>query len=636
MEKKQGIRSIEEVLKCNPSKFYSKLNSLCENGEMNELIRYLKISKVSVDLYGSGKSRNKYFLEFIDNLSNEVKNKKEFLKFVDEAMIFNKIYHDYYIYYMQVVDNLVCDEDKFMSFLIAMNENLEDVSHSALFRGEPDLYGHLHEVIILSSSTIIKYFKYKKYPMIIKKVNRSSIENSYEHFVSIGIKNQIETLFDLWSYSDLEVFYNSDGTICTSLNKCVDNLNLMISKNNFYDARNAKFARQVYEESLKNQSPLEQSNYVKDAEEFLEKVSYLNDCKKKFDGIPLDNYIKAYRAVNKVSHNKILQKIYRKSAKKMTDKNLINLKKYQLTNLLIEEGIERRYTERLIEFLTFDYDSNDLLETPLIKLEDSSFLILPQIGISPEPASCIVTNFSRLNIDIGEKGTEFEQYIYSILSEKEIKYVCPKQRYVKNTNGDYQCDLVFSLDKTIYFCEIKHWLHPMNERELALFKENIDSATFQLNRLVDYYTDEKNRKSIEEELKIEIKNMEIKKMIITNVYTGTYINNSGTNIVSSHDFVSYFEKNHGQLVDVKGRDIKIEMKNGCALPVYSSESFNFWIEERVIKQAENQKERFEIEETYLEDMNFLMSRRKLVIGSIINPEIAQRDKVESFNRVHRK
>lgn len=636
MHKHKSIRGIEENCKYNKKKFFNELNILCENGEVDELIRQLKISKLSVDEYGSGKSRDIQFQEFIKGLPNGIKNKKEFIKFMDESMIFNKIYHDYDVLFMQVVDSLVCDEDKFMSFLIAMNENLENVSHSALFRGEPDLYGHLHEVIIISCSTIIKYFKYKKYPMKIKKVNRSSIENSYEHFVNIGIKNQIETLFDLWSYSDLEVFYNSDGIIYTSLNSCLDNLNLMISKSNFYDARNAKFARQVYEESLKNKSPLEQSNYVKDAEEFLAKVSYLNDCKKKFDDIPLDNYIKAYRAVNRVSQNKILQKTYRKSAKKMTDKNLINLKKYQLISLLIEEGIERRYTERLIEFLTFDYSSNDLLETPLIKLEDSSFIILPQIGISPEPASCIVTNFSRLNIDIGEKGTEFEHYIYSILSEKNIKYVCPKQRYVENTNGDYQCDLVFSLDKTIYFCEIKHWLHPMNERDLALFKENIDNATFQLNRLVDYYTDEKNRKSIEEELEIEIENMKIKKMIITNVYMGTYINKSGTSIVSSHDFVSYFEKNHGQLVDVEGRTIKIEMKKGLALPMYSSESFNFWIEERVMKQAENQKERFEIEETFLVDMNFLMSSRKLVVGSIINPEIVQRDKLESFNRIHRK
>ncbi|MGK0603808.1 hypothetical protein [Enterococcus gilvus] len=631
-----GIRAIEEIIKNNPRKFFRTLDLLCENGELDELIRQLKISKISVDEYGSGRSRNKYFREFIDNLPNEVKNRKEFIKFMDESMIFNKIYHGYDVHFMQVVDNLVCDEDKFMSFLIAMNENLEDVSNSALFRGEPDLYAHLHEVIIISCSTIIKYFKYKKYPMEIKKVSRSGIENSYEHFVSIGIKNQIETLFDLWSYSNLEVFYNSDGTICTSLNSCLDNLNLMISKSSFYDARNAKFARQAFKQSLKNQSPLDQSNYVKDAEEFLAKVFYLNDCKKKFDGIPLDNYIKAYRAIYKLSKNKILHKTYRKSARKMTDKNLINLKKYQLISLLIDEGIERRYTERLIEFLTFDSNSNDLLETPLLEIEDSSFIILPQIGIDSEPSSCIVTNFSRLGLDIGEKGTEFEHYIYSILSERDIKYVCPKQTNVENTNDHYQCDLVFSLDKTIYFCEIKHWLHPMNERDFALFKENIDNATLQLNRLVDYYTDEKNRRSIEKELEIEIKNMEIRKLIITNVYTGTYINKSGTSIVSSHDFKSYFEKNHGQLVDVEGRNIKIEMKRGYALPVYSSESFNFWIKERVIEQAENQEQRFEIEETFIEDMNFLMSRRKLVVGSIINPEIAHKDKVEAFNRIHRK
>lgn len=96
------------------------------------------------------------------------------------------------------------------------------------------------------------------------------------------------------------------------------------------------------------------------------------------------------------------------------------------------------------------------------------------------------------------RGEAFENQIISTLQKAGIKAMAKK---FKDETGEYQCDVLFGIKRTLFICECKAWGEPRSMFSYYERNEKCFRAFRQLNRIAEKYGEIKEQLSKELDMK---------------------------------------------------------------------------------------------------------------------------------------
>lgn len=162
---------------------------------------------------------------------------------------------------------------------------------------------------------------------------------------------------------------------------------------------------------------------------------------------------------------------------------------YELAELeehFLNFGIPEAQIPTLIGHLTFDRNSRDLYDSPLIRYQGDKFVILTEAFKASNLPNVILSRLSSLETQFDQKGKGFEKKVVKFL--KEGGYNCEATDFSYN-GAPYEYDALLLLDDTLFLIECKNRTlsgnHAVSARRYANFVgetiEQIKRLEFGLN-----------------------------------------------------------------------------------------------------------------------------------------------------------
>jgi len=591
--------------KDKPEEFLQLVNSLLVNQEFDELINIIKKSGIAINKFGGGKSNNKVYKKVLKELST-VKSSDSLNKFLADVDIINSLYRKFYEFYMVPLEEWIPSEAQFSALLINLQLNMMSLEKSGVENPSFDLVNGSLEVLVSYASTIIKFFYYKKYNFENISISEEVLYYSNLHFESAHVRKALEDVTILWSLYDLDLYENSAGQITFDLESCKEIFSCISGHLTYLDIKNNKMVRQSMETLLK----FPKNDYIDDAAEFILEYYNVDDLGQKIDDIPLIEYVKAYKVINRLGSSWILRDAH--SEDYTIDGYLQKIRDYKLKTKMLKEGISSEHIDKILEVMTFSSKAVDLYDAPLFRL-GKDYVFLPFIARTIEPASAIFSNFNSREVDMNLKGDNFELKIKNILSQSNVEYHSYKKIEKKET---YQCDLIFKISNTIYFCEIKHFKQPVTFWDFAIVKDKLYEATNQLNRIYKFYSKGEPWETVVKDFDLSPNDNTIKKrrLVVTNILIDSEPEFNGVDVTSEYKFYTYFNQIRPAIHEGSiWNTTEIDVFKARDMSEISSEDFESYIKNNVL--LELNKERFFIKSTYFESINLLNKEYSLEIGT---------------------
>ncbi|MBS7576094.1 hypothetical protein HOY36_00945 [Enterococcus sp. MMGLQ5-2] len=172
--------------------------------------------------------------------------------------------------------------------------------------------------------------------------------------------------------------------------------------------------------------------------------------------------------------------------------------------------IKREEAKTILGKLTFGEQSKDLIDAPLIKVQNQ-LILLPTLAKSIRPLSAVLSMFTRIedeerknqeDIALSFKGIEFEKRLKHLM--KVSNNINANRLYIKMHKEEIEreIDLAFVLDDELFLVECKFFNQPYTVREHAKTNKKIKNSIKQLNKNADYF---------EQNIDIVIEQMNLKK-----------------------------------------------------------------------------------------------------------------------------
>ena len=615
------IWAVKNLLQNKLEKFMALLDVLLINKKYDELVRVIKRSEITIDKFGSGESRNKEYKKICEKLV-EIKGAAVIDTLFSDVKIINEMYKAFYAKYMTPLEEHIPPEFQFSALLINLQLRMEMLQ--SLEREAPlfDITNGALELAVSHATTIIKFFHYKGYKLNYSSVTDRILEESSRHFETTQLRKSLDDLTTLWSLYGLRLYKNSSGQITFNLEEIEDAFNKSSSQLTYLDIKNNKMHRQGIESLLK----IKKNTYISDAAEFIYEHYNIKNLQQQINGISLSEYIIAYKVIHELG--KTSEQKQRQQNKYTIDNYLVIIPGYKIKKKMIKAGIASNNVDSLLEFLTFSArNSVDLYDTPLFKL-DNNYVFVPFIARTIEPAAAIFSNFNSRDMEINIKGDDFEEKIKNTLLKSNIR----SRSYKKSVSDEeFQCDLVFRLSDTVYFCELKHFKQPLTFWDYAVVKDKIYEASLQLDRIYDFYSREEQWEEIKQDFELfECEStIKMRKLIVTNISMNAQLQINETNITSEYKFYTYFNQirptmHQGRLGNMETVELDVfKARNSADV---CSEDFEEYIKKNVLLDIN--KQRFSTEQIYYHDLNLLYEEYRLNIGTC-----TRKSKTERMGRI---
>ncbi len=231
-----------------------------------------------------------------------------------------------------------------------------------------------------------------------------------------------------------------------------------------------------------------------------------SDCKmEQVNNIPIEQWVNAYcvlrehakkddESLELVSNSLLGYLINRKRSR--TKKGWIRL--------LEKGGVDSKYSEKLFDLMVFNKKSVDIYDNPFIPCEknikhfifpnEQRYVILPYLLKEMDVSLVLMSKFgAHLNVDF--KGKLFEKYILDVLNYMGYHAI---NLYKRIEGKEYECDVAFVIDKTLFLCECKS---RKSYRFEDFDKREFEEDSNQLNRIADFY--KANKKIVKEQFKLK-------------------------------------------------------------------------------------------------------------------------------------
>lgn len=591
MEDFMRIRKLQNL---DGNLLVESIKEVCARKDINCALGYLKKSGICIDTHGSGKIRKqKTFKKAIEIISKSDEDSSQVKEFIKEVNILNNIYKDFNQDFMMKIENKIPKEEHFAGYLAALELELR-----LLYKAGAD--ANIVDLLIESTGMVLNYFNYKGISLQSSSLEfkNKTLNDATEHF-AFGAKHRIlSKIYELWSYYDVPLTEEKGVYYMNAIgNTFVQAKN--ISHMTFFDKRIAKMGKDTLEDLLSysytyRKRPILPPEHYNTSNErtsgdFLMRYLSIDNLDFHVNNIPVSILLRAYTVLEEESYRFLLRPDKNKS---YITHNLGNIclilseakwrKKFELA------GIPYKYIKKVIEFMTFSKGADDLFNAPFIKLEnENKLLILPSISIITDASRAILLHAnSKKNINLGKKGTTFEDVILDSLMKHNIKCFRKKKHHGGNT---YECDAIFYINETLYLVEIKNWTIPTTYEGYAKYSDDLKEAVDQHEKTVEFYLRKENLDEILKELNNP--NIErIKKIILTNVPFGGKLIDSDIYVLDDVMFLKYFERNSPLKVETRHNIVnRIPICNELYEGEITDQQFNKFIEETPFLEYQRQR-----------------------------------------------
>lgn len=356
----------------------------------------------------------------------------------------------------------------------------------------------------------------------------------YIQFSTISYKWHM--IFEDWKKGFVSI-YKQEDTIITRY----------ISSTELAWFKNSKSKLQIYrdidEAVMANAVSMNPSYFSKELSEFDEIIAWVNireylhtnDIFELVNDIPIKYWIKSYTAIIKYAkkHGEHNLSVFRALLG-----NLFFVKaKEDWIALFVKEGIPEADANKLFVQLTYTKSSTDIYDYPFIKIKDK-YMITPALFTVAHGGKILRSRLSRNNIDISEKGKNFENIIRKLIKKRYIPTI---QIHRRNNGQDYECDIAFVMDNTLFLCECKDNGDKYIYNYLAdFYVKDIEQS----KRIGDFF--ENNIEIVVDEFKKagyhDIKIDRIEKLLIYNTVFHSVFNIDGVCVVDYERFSSFFRR----------------------------------------------------------------------------------------------
>ncbi|MBZ1609569.1 NERD domain-containing protein [Klebsiella pneumoniae] len=228
-------------------------------------------------------------------------------------------------------------------------------------------------------------------------------------------------------------------------------------------------------------------------------------------GLTLREWVRCYSALERLSKISKQREVFTFSA---------------LSAYLQLVGISSDKSRLFIDFASFNNESRDLYDSPLLKMKSGDYLFCSIGYFSPGISNIIRSKFSSLKVDLSQKGFGFEKEIHEMLSHLKMNYQHFK---FKRENEEYEYDAIILLDDKVFVLECKNTNLSGGSVSQAFKKQTflIDAAN-QVIRLADGL--KKHKDVFSDKFGLDINNFEIIPVIVNNLpfslpgkYCGVYV-----------------------------------------------------------------------------------------------------------------
>lgn len=228
-----------------------------------------------------------------------------------------------------------------------------------------------------------------------------------------------------------------------------------------------------------------------------------------------------------------------------------------------KNGIHASKHLHIINNLTYKKEKRaDLYDTPLIKISDGSYLIFHLSIKTSNLERILFSIFSKLEIQITDKGKLFEKEVFRILKKIENEGKFFKTSEIKFSVKDeekpqYQYDAILEWDDYIFIIECKNRSIATTESiSLNQFEKKIDDYITQVNRLESGLIKNKNKHNI------NIKGKNIIKLVLNSLPFALDYAIENTYLIDYSSFSRFFSSKQICLE-------KISTPNHFKIPVYT-------------------------------------------------------------------
>ncbi|MFC3632754.1 hypothetical protein ACFOKE_02530 [Enterococcus rivorum] len=234
--------------------------------------------------------------------------------------------------------------------------------------------------------------------------------------------------------------------------------------------------------------------------------------------VSLEKWMNAYFFIKELSSKKLKK---RRNINKLSELCVVHNKSWWVKELMkYDSSITEKEAMKIINVFTFDGNSKDLIDNPLIAFKDQLVLV-PSITFQLLPEIALVSMFTHKGAQVNFKGYEFEKRLKKKLQEVGI---CAEQiaSHPKNkTNkSNRESDLIFILNRTLFIVECKSIVPPYTIKDHAKTNSKIINEIEKFKVNADYFSENKDLvlKKLNKKKDIEIK--EVVKIFVTSSTLG--------------------------------------------------------------------------------------------------------------------
>ena len=380
-------------------------------------------------------------------------------------------------------------------------------------------------------------FKYQAHKVFF---DNSSMEKCNEYIGFSAVSHTWDDLFENWKNGFVSIKKKEDRIVIQ-----------YIETPHLLWLRKSKSKLQIYEYIQEAElvhvvkaCPTYFSNELSDFNELLAwgtLKSYLHteDIYTLIDDVPIIYWIKAYASLIRYAKRVNFINSFRGFflIRALLSKWFLVRSSDEWIELFTQVGIPVECANKIFDSLTYSKKSSDLYDFPLVRTKNK-YMIVPALLNVAHPGKLLKSRFRQNDFNISQKGKLFEKEIVNMLKQHSIPAV---QVHRKHNGNDYECDIIFLLDDTLFLCECKDNGDKYLYDYVAEFYEN-DVA--QMERICSFF--EKRTDIICEEFnKIGYSNIRFKKvqkLLIYNTVFHSILKVKNINIVDYERFVAVFRR----------------------------------------------------------------------------------------------
>lgn len=273
--------------------------------------------------------------------------------------------------------------------------------------------------------------------------------------------------------------------------------------------------------------------------EVLRGFLHTNDIETLVDGISIKDWIKAYALIVRYSQKfkKLRLSPLSTVFNMIIQWGLLANKKERWIDLFVKAGIDRIVANKIFDKMIYSKRSSDLYDFPFVKIKNK-YMVIPELLSIAHVGLVLKSRFRQNDCNISKKGKKFEDEIIKIIRGCGVPAT---QIHRKIGNKEYECDLAFVLNKTLYICECKD---NGDKSILDSISDFYVNDVEQLNRIADYF--QGNLNVVIDEFKkanYMIANIEkVERFLIYNSDFHSTIDYDGVKIIDYNRFIALFRK----------------------------------------------------------------------------------------------